>query len=962
MKKTSIFLAVAAGIAVIACSKEAELPVNETIVEEPEVAGQTTEPASVGVFKASIGEEATKVTLDAADGYKLKWVADDPVAVYKSGQTEYSLYRAASAGVSTDLTGAELEGAATYYAVYPEGAAVSFDGTLKVKIAPEQALTAGGIADNVIVAKTTGAEASFNFKNLGSLIQFTLDGAKNVEKVVIGAVGGENVAGTVSVDLSGDAPSYTVVSGSKTITLTPAGGSTFASGTYYAAILPQTYSAGLCLKLFDNEGKEVVLEQSSSQTITRSRRLPLGSIDDVKAFAMNRTISDAAEFVNFLSHADAETWTLAGDIDLAGISIPFATDFTGTLDGGSHTVENLTVRGPLFGTLAGTVQDLTIGNGSSLTFSHIAGSYGYVAGTNSGTIDGVTVNGNIAADTDAFASPETSTYVDMCVGALAGTNTGIITNCTNNASFTITSDVSKYTPAYLGGIAGKQATSTALKGCVNAGNISLDTPSRSGSHISANCFVGGIVGGTPYGESTGAALGGCTNSGAIKVVARDGSTSLPKIKLGGIAGYIDGTIDNCNNSGSVTHTNPTETVAGSSFRNCTIGGVAGTVTGAISGCDNTGNVTASGSFCYSKAGTATQTFFGGVTGYAGSSVTRCTNNKPLSVTAIMNSTSTSATHNGYFGGIAGYVAAATDGCTNSGALNISTTFNTSWVGGIAGYTLDGTLGDTALCSNSGAIDFDFVNTAASGNQAVKAFIGGLVGQHAGTDKVIKANATSSRGNITVSNGYYSSGNYTDVGGIAGQSNGAVNGTEASAAGRATYSGTITVNSNIQVRIGGIAAETAKTLLNVCFSGKINVPDLGTKSCVGGFTGVRSGSNMGGSTLTGTVTCAYSGEQNTTNNVRVGLCHGIVTAAMTTHSTTIGAAAKLTATGGMYAGIFAGSASNVLTMGNASNAFTYRPGATYNETAVATVSNLTDSFLVGRLYDSGAITRTNLKVE
>ena len=965
MRTMRYFLALAAGMAVIACSKEPAEVVSP--VDAP--VGPDTPAVSSGTFYAGFDDDDTKVAIDGT--FALSWEENDEVAVYKvkGGEATKLTYTATSSGPETTLTGDAIDEEAEYYAVYPASAAAGFEGGKPIITVPaSQAITAGTLPSAAVMVSTcSGSTPELTFKNVCALVEFTIGDAYAdvVKTVTFQGAGSENVAGTGSVSVSA-APAVASFSiEAKTLVLTPAAGSTFAAGTYYAAVLPGSFS-GINVKLFDTNGKEASLSTTvNGGSIVRSSRLTLGTITGVKTPEYNRTISDASQFVNFLGRAaddGSETWTIANDIDLAGVEIPSASSFAGTLNGGSHTIDNLALTGPLFTTLSGTVRDLTIGSGSTLAFSHIAGSYGYIAGTNSGTIDLISVNGNISADSDAFSSPVESTYVDMCVGAIAGTNSGSISNCTNNADFAVVSDVSKYTPTYLGGIVGKQATTTALSGCENTGNVSLNTPSRSGSHISANCFVGGILGGTEYGETVGAAVNGCINSGSLEVIARDGSTSLPEIKLGGIAGYLDGALDDCDNSGAITHTNPTETEAGSSFRNCTIAGIAGTVTGAIAGCDNTGEVTVSGSFCYSSAGTETQTFFGGVAGYAGSTVSNCTNTQPLTMTAMMNSTSASVTHNGYFGGIAGYVADAIDGCTNSGALDIHSTFNTAWVGGIGGYT-HGTIGASSLCSNSGAITYDFVNTEANGNQAKKANIGGISGQHAGTDCTIKANSSASSGNITINNGYYGADNITNIGGIAGHSVGAVNGTAASSVGRATYSGTITVNSDIQVRVGGIVGEMNKTLLYVCFSGNISIPNLGTKSCVGGFSGVKSASvNMGGSTLTGKVSCNYSGEKNTTNNVRVGLCHGIVTGTMTTHSTTIGAAAKLTTSGGIYAGIFAGSASVALTMGNVSNAFTYRPGVSFNGNSVSAVDDLTDDFLVGRLYSSGAITRTNLKVE
>ena len=837
MKRIGFYFAMAAGLAVLACGKEAPM---EPLSEEN---GNSAieETSGVGVFKASIGDELTKVTLDIADGYKLKWVESDPVAVYKSGEADYSVYTAVSSGAASDLSGATLEETASYYAVYPQSAAVSFDGasTMQVKVAAEQALAAGGIADNVIVAKTTGAEAAFNFKNLGSLVQFTLDGAKNVERIVISAVGGEYVSGTVSVDLSGEVPAYSIVNGSKIISLTPSEGSTFAAGTYYAAILPQTYSAGLCLKLFDAEGKEVVLEQSASQTITRSRRLPLGAIDGVKAFAMNRTISDAAEFVNFLSHPDSEEWTVAADIDLGGVTLPSAADFDGTLDGASHTIDNLTISAPLFTTLSGTVKDLTIGAGSSFVLPSsadprelvsevvLSAPYAFIAGTNAGTISGCTNNGTIASQLTFALSGDNV----MSVGAFAGVNTGTVT------------------------------------GCVNAGAISLEPASI---RKDMTCYYGGVVG---KNEGT---LTDCENTAAV---AFDGGTSS-EVYIGGVLGYAS--------------------------------------SGAVSGCTNSGEVTLAN---------------------AGSS----------------------QTINGYVGGIAGQVTGLViENCENSGDVTVCSKFSVTYAGGITGHSAGVT-----SCNNTGAIDYDFVNTEAVNTQSRQAFIGGITGRNV-TVKVSKCNMGAYNGGITVKNGFAYT-NPSQIGGIAGYSTQVIEGNTAansSSTSRSTNSKAITVSGNIYANIGGVVGETNSTLSWVANGGLITVTNPAAGTRVGGLAGVHDSNNMQMSQSNGNINVTV---EDGVEDVAVGGVYGEIGSSQTIHSSLVKTVVTTTnAATGLAVGT---TGSFTVTLGTTSSAsynipggsekvryFVVKGGASVNGNAV-TEETLSD---YGYYIGIGAKKLTNMK--
>ena len=952
MKTERLISAIAATVAVIACSKETAQDFTPVNTQAP--------VAETGYFTADCGDP-TKVTMDASDGYKLSWEADDKVAVYKVGGTELSQYTAKTAGATTVLEGEAVDTEAGYYAVYPLSAAAGFDGTsaITAKVAATQALSKDTLPENVMVAYTTGADAAFHFKNVGSLIQFTLSGNK-VSRVAISAVDGEDVAGVVDI-ANPASPAYTVTSGFKTLDITPAGGAaTFEAGTYYAAILPGTYAHGISVKVYNDEGKQASRKQNKAQAIARSGRLNIGTIDGW-SFEMNRTITTADEFANFLSVAASDgdnTWTITDGIDMNGVELTGAASFAGTLDGGSFTVENLTVRGPLFGTLTGTVQDLTLGGGSKLIIPSTAAANGFIAGTNTGTIENVTVGGSANLEANS-ASPVASTYVDMYIGGIAGVNEGTIVSCTNNADIALTRNISKYTPLYLGGIVGKQNTTTVLDDCTNNGEVSVT------AHVSASTYIGGIVGGTPAGESLDAVITSCPNHGTIgwKETTADGTSSQIQVKMGGVAGYFSGSITGSANDGAITFSYPKEAIAGNSVRNATIGGVAGTVLGALSGSGNSGEINIEGSFCYSTNAVLNNTFFGGVAGYAAGTVTSSGNSGNLTAVAMMNGTGT-ANHTGYVGGIAGYAADAVEESDNSGALDVTATFVVTHVGGIAGYSAN----RIKSCTNSNSISLDLVNTEATYSRSKQSYVGGISGYHNPGSDVADENTgnrilycqNTAAGDITVSGGYYDDSTISYIGGIAGYATSGIVGKANTAAERTTSSGDITVNGSQQVRVGGIVGEIGgNRVAYVTFAGALSIPDVGAKSCVGGIAGIKT-TTLAYSTLTGTVEVGFSGELNTTNNVRVGLIVGVANGNLTVQTVTIGAAAKVTTTNA-YTGLVAGFLSNNKSI--TLNPLTVRPGVKVNSLTVSAIDDLAeDSVLVGRMGGSGAsITRTNLTV-
>ena len=172
--------------------------------------------------------------------------------------------------------------------------------------------------------------------------------------------------------------------------------------------------------------------------------------------------------------------TLDKNIDLTGKGwTPIGTDYdnsyTGTFDGGGHTITGLTVTtndeyAGLFGYLgnfnngAATVKNVVM-DGIQITCNHRSGYAGGVAGYSWGTIENCSVSGSVSG-TD-------------CVGGVVGSQkAGSIIGCSSSATVK-----GKH---YVGGVAGeKWGTMTA---CYATGNVTLEIASQK------NNFGGGVVG------------------------------------------------------------------------------------------------------------------------------------------------------------------------------------------------------------------------------------------------------------------------------------------------------------------------------------------------------------------------------------------------------------------------------------------------------------------------------------
>ena len=174
--------------------------------------------------------------------------------------------------------------------------------------------------------------------------------------------------------------------------------------------------------------------------------------------------------------------TLDKNIDLTGKGwTPIGTDYdnsyTGTFDGGGHTITGLTVTtndeyaglfGYLsnFGNAAGTVKNVVM-EGIQITCNHRSGYAGGVVGYSWGTIENCSVSGSVSAT--------------VSVGGVVGVQRdGSITGCSSSATVKGTVDV--------GGVAGWTNFGATLTACYATGNVIIEiAPTQ-------NISGGGLVG------------------------------------------------------------------------------------------------------------------------------------------------------------------------------------------------------------------------------------------------------------------------------------------------------------------------------------------------------------------------------------------------------------------------------------------------------------------------------------
>ena len=232
--------------------------------------------------------------------------------------------------------------------------------------------------------------------------------------------------------------------------------------------------------------------------------------------------------------------TLDKDITLTGEWTPIGSDnwhqYTGTFDGGNHTISGLTVTGSneyagLFGRIGsgGTVKNVKLED-VQITSDNQYANVGGVAGYSRGNIENCSVSGSVSSRHTAGG----------VVGQQFG---GSITLCGSSATVKGTGEV--------GGVAGKTDNSATLTACYATGNVTFERAST------INTFAGGVVG-----SNGGSILTACYATGNVIGTG----TGTGSIYVGGVTGD--------NSSGTLTACyHAAETVSGPD--GATIGGVTG---------------------------------------------------------------------------------------------------------------------------------------------------------------------------------------------------------------------------------------------------------------------------------------------------------------------------------------------------------------------------------------------------
>ena len=759
---------------------------------------------------------------DAQNHHKMYWSAGDQIGI--NGQASEALGSMADPAQSASFTfNAALE--TPYKVIYP--ASLYTDAT-HVTLPATQTWRAGGFDDGMFpMAGYAAADGEVSLSSLCALVKVSvLQAASDADTDDIASVrfngrSDEQVSGLFTIDY-------------QAATLT--GASTAAADKAVEVANTQATSTSTAVEYFLTvpagtyaDGFDIVVKDASNHTMTKSKTgsvtLQAGKFYNLAAFEFvpNGTelgieISNAAELVQFAEDFNARVYpnsgegltvTLTDDIAFdattsaafnatGGIGLKNGVNadedyyFSGTFDGGSHTISGLNATAPVFCATGsdGVVKDLIVDESCSFTFTHKNTSeafFGAIAGYHKGSIEGVTVKADVT-----LAAVDGVEYMTSLGGLVGRATTGSLENCTYSGlvstptGFTATApdDDPNLRKIIIGGLVGRFSNAGSIsysyfKGAIsNEAQAKVEDENTDNSLLKRNPFliIGGIVGhldggasvsfchstddhetvttlsssttavghiviksavayfsvaGGIVGEINKGTVSNCTNSALIfNTIFKASDNDSRYLYSGGIVGKnnANGTIDGCTNNAKVQHR--------ANPRIQDLGGIAGNNAGTVSACINNAAVN------HMTTGVTGATKKGGrvvnIAGIIGENAATATvsnvhNTADIQISAMESGTKSEAR----MGGIVAYNLADIDGgssknITNTGMIYFNTNFAVQFLGyelgGIAGYSQ----GSIQNAQNSGAVVFNWGSDA---NVASLAYLGGIVGKMDGNGTI-----------------------------------------------------------------------------------------------------------------------------------------------------------------------------------------------------------------------------------
>ena len=279
--KKNIFIVLAAAIALSAPSCNKESAPQETQPGQKEHAEETV------TIELNAVAEATKTSLNTSTG-AVTWNSTDKLSVF-DGYSNNEFTVSGEVSTTAKFTGTINSGATSLAVLYPYSNLAAYTaGAIVTTLPHEQNPSAGSITDNanLAVASVSLPATDVTFKNVCSIIQFTIGMADTHKQVTIKTSDDAPIAGEVSVNPATAECSSTA--GSVSEIVFGDGVNYIAAGTYYILALPQS-GKQMCFVFED--GVAAVSRKTETVSFGRNHIMDFGTIDDGLTYPVERYAS-----------------------------------------------------------------------------------------------------------------------------------------------------------------------------------------------------------------------------------------------------------------------------------------------------------------------------------------------------------------------------------------------------------------------------------------------------------------------------------------------------------------------------------------------------------------------------------------------------------------------------------------------------------------------------------------------
>ena len=267
MKKNNyIIVAVFSIIFLAACAKE---PFTQVV-----------QPGTIS-FKATLDTSADPASkTELVSGNKVEWLSGDAITVFDVGATSTANVQSVTtdSGSSASYT-VTLANEGPWYALYPYNASATISGSVISTYLPAvQNAVAGSFDDDLNIAVALSSENNLSFKNVLGLIKFTLT-SSDIKSITFMGNADEIVAGDININYNSGNPTWSSVRANRSIMLKPTG-ETFAPGTYFLAVLPQTFASGVSFTFKKSDNTQKYIHSTKSMALGRSNIKNVGNIEE----------------------------------------------------------------------------------------------------------------------------------------------------------------------------------------------------------------------------------------------------------------------------------------------------------------------------------------------------------------------------------------------------------------------------------------------------------------------------------------------------------------------------------------------------------------------------------------------------------------------------------------------------------------------------------------------------------